>query len=453
MSNPDEWVSRLQRIVGEAHVVHDSEKLGAAAVDGKVPKAIVSPATIDQVSEIVAYAHEQGLAIIPRGNGTKMGLGSIPKRVDLVLSTGRLNRIIDRDCDNLTLSVESGVRLSEVQRDLENRGYVLPLDPPFTQRATLGGIVASNSSGPKRLRYGTARDLITGIKAVFPNGDIVVSGGKTAKNVSGYDMVKLLIGSLGTLGVICEITLTLLPLPEKERTLLIPFSGLGEANRLVHEMVKSQLIPASLDLLNSTAANRINGLMAFPEAKYLVAIGLEGVAEAVDRQISEIRGMGKNHGARDVLSLDSEDHHDFWITIRDFAEVLVKDSPDLICLKSSGLISKSGEMVGSYERIAQEFGFDCACVCHAGSGILCAHVLVGTDFWSKMDSLIGLIRQFTAGACRSGGNLTVQSCPLPIKKAVNVWGELGSDYPIMRRLKQAIDPAGTLNPGRYVGGL
>jgi FAD/FMN-containing dehydrogenase len=220
-------LSKLKEIVGEAHVIHDPDELIASAVDGKVPSAIVSPGTIDEVSRIVAYANAERLSIIPRGNGTKMGMGDIPKKADLVLCTGRLNRITDRDCDNSTLSVESGVTLNEVQRDLEGRGYFLPLDPPFTDKATLGGIVATNSSGPKRLLHGTARDLITGIKAVFPNGDIVVSGGKTVKNVSGYDMVKLLIGSFGTLGIICEITFNLLPLSREEMDVISPFPDLG----------------------------------------------------------------------------------------------------------------------------------------------------------------------------------------------------------------------------------
>ena len=166
-----------------------------------------------------------------------MGMGGIPKKMDIVLSTHRLNHITDSDCENLTLSAQSGVTLNEVQKILAKvgKGYFLPLDPPFTDKATLGGIVATNSSGPKRLLYGTARDLIIGTKAVFPNGDVVVSGGKTVKNVSGYDMCKLLIGSDGTLGILCEMTFKLLPLPEKEATLLVSFADLEEAESFVRK--------------------------------------------------------------------------------------------------------------------------------------------------------------------------------------------------------------------------
>jgi glycolate oxidase FAD binding subunit len=453
MSNPDKLISKLKGIVGEAHIIQDTEKLKDYALDAKVPKAVVSPGTIDEVSEIVAYANAERLVIIPRGNGTKMGIGGISKRADIVLRTGRLNRITDRDCENLTLSVESGITLHEVQKDLEGRGYFLPLDPPFTDKATLGGIVATNSSGPKRLLYGTARDLITGIKAVFPNGDIVVSGGKTVKNVSGYDMVKLLIGSLGTLGVICEITFNLLPLPEKKGTLLIHFAGLGGANGFAHEIMSSQLIPTSLDLLNGTAADGMRHVMPSRKGDYLVAIGLEGVTESVERQISEIGERGRKHGTLDVISLNAEQHDGFWNGIRDFAQELTKGQPNLISLKSNVLISKSGELFGSYEKIARGLGFDCGFLNRCGNGILYSHVLLGEDLNSRIDSSVQLITQFTAEALRYEGNLVVESAPLAIKEKVDMWGHPRSDYRIMRRLKEQIDPASTLNPGRFIGGI
>jgi glycolate oxidase FAD binding subunit len=453
MSNNNTMLSKLKEVVGEDHVIHDPDKLKDYALDGKVPRAVVSPGTIEEASKTVAYANEQRLGVIPRGNGSKMGIGGIPEKADLVLSTRRLNRTTDRDCENLTLSVESGVTLSEVQRELGGRGYFLPLDPPFTDKATLGGIVATNSSGPRRLIYGTARDLITGIKSIFPNGDVVVSGGKTVKNVSGYDMVKLLIGSLGTLGVICEITFKLLPLPERKGTLLIHFPSLGDANGFAHEIMSSQLIPASLDLLNATAADGMRHAMSSRKPDYLVAIGLEGVAEGVDRQISEMGERGRKHGALNPVALNAERQDGFWIAVRDVTHGLAKNYPNLISLKSNVLISKSGELLGSYEKIANNLGMECAFVNRCGNGILYSHVLVGEDLDSRIDSSMQLITQFTAEALRYEGNLVVESAPLAIKEKVDVWGQPRSDYRIMRRLKEEIDPAGTLNPGRFIGGI
>jgi FAD/FMN-containing dehydrogenase len=456
MLKTDKLIPRLNEIIGEDHVIQDPDKLKAYTLDGKKPKVVVSPKTINEISKVIAYANQQHLTIIPRGNGTKMGMGGIPKKIDIILSTDRLNRITDSDCENLTLSAEGGITLSEVQKSLAKvgKGYFLPLDPPFTDKATLGGIVATNSNGPKRLLYGTARDLIIGTKAVFPNGDIVVSGGKTVKNVSGYDMCKLLIGSYGTLGILCEMTLKLLPLPEKEATLSLSFAKLEEADGFARQVRSSQLIPSSIEILNAIAVKNMKYSISMPpNGNYLVAIGLDGVAESIDRQISEMSEMSKKHGVLEAVTLDSEKHQAFWIALRDFYNGLIQIYPNLISLKSNFLISKSGEMLGSYEKITSEFGMDCAFICHSGNGILYSYILAEKNLRSKIESFVELIGKLTSEAVKNEGNLVVESSPLLIKKKVDVWGQSRSDYLVVRRLKEQIDPAGILNIGRFVGGI
>jgi glycolate oxidase FAD binding subunit len=455
MSSTDKLGSKLREIVGKANVIQDRSKLDTYSIDGKRPKVIVSPKTIEEVSKIVAYANQQQLAIIPRGNGTKLRMGRIPTKVDIVLSTLRLKKVTDNDCENLTLSAESGMTLKEVEKMLakEGKGYFLPLDPFYTREATLGGIVATNSSGPKRLFYGTARDLIIGTKAVFPNGDIVVSGGKTVKNVSGYDMCKLLIGSYGTLGILCEMTFRLLPLPEKEATLLIPFAKLEEADAFVRQLIGSQLIPTAIETLNATALKKMKYPEPVSNGYYLVAIGLEGVGEGVERQVLDMSEIGKKYGGLKAEVLDPEQQKAFWTAFRDLSKGLAKNDPDSISLKSNFLISKCGEMVGSYEKMIKESGMDCAILSHSGNGVLYAYILRRKNSRPKSDSLVGLIGKLTDEAVKSGGNLVIESAPLTIKRKVDVWGKRRDDYPIMRRLKKEIDPAGILSPGRYVGGI
>jgi glycolate oxidase FAD binding subunit len=456
MSKIDKRIPGLREIVGEAHVIQDPDQLKTYSLDGKRPKVVVFPGTINEVSKVVAHANQQHLVITPRGNGTKMGIGGIPAKIDIILSTLRLNRITDSDCENLTLSAECGITLKEVQKSLAKvgKGYFLPLDPPYTEKATLGGIVATNSSGPKRMLYGTARDMIIGTKTVFPNGDIVVSGGKTVKNVSGYDMCKLLIGSYGTLGILCEMTFKLLPLPEKEATLLASFARIEEADVFVRELRGSQLIPSSIETLNAMAVQKMKYSISMPpNGNYLVAIGLEGVTESIERQIFEMSEIGKKHGVLEAVTLDSEKHQAFWIAIRDFAERLTEIYANLICLKSNVLISKIGETLGSYEKIVRESGIDCAFICHSGNGILYTYILPGKNFRSKVESFIELIEKLTSEAVKNEGNLVVESSPLLIKKKVEVWGQSRRDYEVMRRLKEQIDPAGILNRGRFVGGI
>ena len=456
MPKKDKWITRIKEIVGEGHISQEPNKLKAYAVAGKKPKAVVTPGTIDEVSRVVAHANQEHLAIVPRGNGTKMEMGGVPKKMDIVLSTGRLTRVTDRDCENLTLSAESGLTLGEVQQGLARvgKGYFLPLDPPFSDKATLGGIVATNSSGPKRLLYGTARDIIIGVKAVFPNGDIVVSGGKTVKNVSGYDMCKLLIGSYGTLGILCEMTFKLLPLPEKGATLGLSFAVIEDADGFVRELRGSQLIPSSVEILNGSAVQKMRYPMSMPlNSNYLVAVGLEGVPEGIDRQVSEMSEMGKRYGTLEAVTLDAEKHQAFWVALRDFSSGLTDKYPNAISMKSNFLISKCGEMLGSSEKIAQGLGIDCAFISHAGNGILYSYVLPGRNFRSKVDFFVDLIEKLTAEAVKNEGSLVVESSPLVIKKKIDVWGKSRSDYPVVRRLKEQIDPAGILNIGRFVGGI
>lgn len=456
MPTTGQLISKLKEVAGKAAFIKDRDKLEAYALDGKRPKVVVSPKTVGEVSKIVAYANQERFGLVPMGNGTKTGMGGIPKKIDMVLQTTRLNRITDCDIDNLTLTAESGITLSQIQRHLakQGKGYFLPLDPPFTDKATLGGIVATNSSGPRRLMYGTARDLIIGMKAVFPNGDVVVSGGKTVKNVSGYDLCKLLIGSFGTLGVICEITFKLLPLPERETSLLVPFKSLEDADAFVQEITHSQLLPASIETLNALAVSVLKYRVSLPaDGSYLVAIGLEGVAESTERQISDIGDIAKKHGALESIVMDLEKHHALWKALRDFPRGLAKRYPDYVALKSNFLISKFGQMMGSYEKVAKGLGMECAFISHSGSGILYTYVLDSAEGRLKIESLIKFIKKLTAEAIKNEGSLVIGSSPPSIKKRVNVWGKSRGDTLVMRRIKKQIDPRGILSPGRFVGGI
>ena len=454
MSDNDKLTSPLREIVGRANVIEDPETLKAFAVEGVTPRVLVSPGTIDETSKVIAHASSAGLAVIPVGNGTKMTLGSIPKRVDILLSTRRLNRYADYDIANLTVGVECGVTLAELQMKLagEGKGYFLPLDPPHTQNATLGGIVATNDSGPKRFIYGTSRDIILGIKAVFPNGDIVVSGGKAVKNVAGYDMTKMLVGSLGALGVICEITFRITPRPDDEATLLLPFNGLKEAAGYLRKILHSKYYPASLELINTRMAGHFAATAAL-KGQYVAAIALEGIEEAVARQIADLGEMGRREGAADVVVVKADAHRDFWIAYRDFAGELAMTHPNLISLKANFALSKVTEMVGAFEGACREAGLDCALCCRAGNGILFAVLPQGDDPGAKSAAVVGLIGRLTAESVKNEGNLIVARAPRMIKEKINVWGQTRSDVVVVRRLKAKLDPSGILNLGRYVGGV
>jgi len=442
MSNSNQWISALKGIIGESYLIQDPDRLNVYAVDGLAPKAVVFPGSVEEVSGLLAYAHLEKLAVVPRGNGTKMAAGGIPGKIDLVLSMLRINRITEHDIPNLSLSVEAGITLAEVQKKLAGtgKGSFLPLDPPYSEQATIGGIIATNSSGPRRYLYNTARDLLLGLKAVSPNGDVVAFGGKTVKNVSGYDMTKLMIGSWGALGVITEITTKLLPLPEASATLLASFGDLAKAGLMTRKILHSVLLPSAMELMDGKAAGRLG-----EKARYLVAFSLEGVGEAVERQVAEIGELAKREGAVDTKVLKGEDERNFWIRVRDFALA----SAASVILRSNVVISKLTETLGNYEKMAQAAGVDCALIGHAGNGILTSYILdCGA---AKMGPVVDLIGKFTDEAAKHEGNLVVESSPRDLKERVGVWGRPRSDEVVMRRLKETVDPGGVLNPGRFVG--
>jgi glycolate oxidase FAD binding subunit len=444
MSSENQLVFALKERVGEANVIQDPDRIKAYAVDGMMPKAVVSPGSVEEVSRLLAFASSEKLAVVPRGNGTKMAQGGVPRKLDVVLSMLRINRITEHDVPNLSLSVQAGMTLTAVQEKLAGtgKGSFLPLDPSFTEKATIGGIIAANGSGPRRYLYNSARDLLLGLKAVAPNGDIVAFGGKTVKNVSGYDMTKLMVGSWGALGVITEITTKLLPLPEASATLLISFDDLAKAGSLTRGILHSVLLPSAMELMDGKAANLLG-----EEGRYLVAFSLEGVGEAVERQAAQIEEMGRKEGAIDTKILKGPEDRTFWIRVRDFP--LASNAP--VILKSNFVISKQAEILGKYEKMAQAAGIGCAFIGHAGNGILTTYIL--EDMMARPDPVVDLIGAFTAEAARHGGNLVVESCPGELKAKISVWGQPRSDNALMLRLKEEVDPVGVLNPGRFVGGI
>ena len=223
MSSLNQLCEDLVQIVGDAGMLPD-DQLNHYAIDGIDPQAVVLPRSTHEIQEVLGYAADRELSVITAGGGTKLGIGNPPEGVDLILSTSRLDQVLEYEPADLTVTVEAGIRLAALQAKLAEHGQYFPLDPPYADRCTIGGITATNASGPSRLRFGSARDLVLGMRVVQSSGTVVKSGGKVVKNVAGYDLNKLYLGSFGTLGILTEISLKLQPLPEIERTVLLTFT-------------------------------------------------------------------------------------------------------------------------------------------------------------------------------------------------------------------------------------
>lgn len=422
----------------------DAHALRNYTVDGLLPRLVATPATVEEASQVVALIHKHHLTVLARGGASRMNLGSLAEQIDVVLETQHLTHLLEHEAPDLTCHVEAGITLATLQEQLATKGQRLSLDPPNAAQATLGGLLASNASGPKRLRYGTARDLVIGLRVIQANGDIARSGGRVVKNVAGYDLNKLYIGSLGTLGIIVETNLKLHPLPDAEHTLLLTYMHAGDVMQTVSAILGSQLTPCALELIDAGAASDMTNFFGFnlPGNGYTLAVNFEGSTTSIERQIDETRLLARKYNALMGDDLEGEEQKRFWNVVREHTQ------GSLTC-KIALLVSQVATYLQNIETICRRHNLEAATVAHAGNGILYVE-LRPSDAIPRLVAAIGELRML---AQEAHGNLVVERCPVELKRYISIWGEPGNDFRMMQRLKQQFDPQGTFVRGRFLGGL
>jgi glycolate oxidase FAD binding subunit len=447
----DRLERRLEEIVGRAHV-HAGPAAAAFAVDGVSPALSVQPTSQEEVSSVVRACADAGAAIIPWGGGTAMGLGNRPARADVAVVLDRLNRIVEFDAANLNVTVEAGMRLADLQVELAKQHQFLPLDPPAEEKATVGGILAANGSGPCRLLYGTARDWVLGMRVVLPDGERIRCGGKVIKNVSGYDMNKLFIGSLGTLGIITEATFKLLPLPAVRASVAGVFAELGQAAGVVAKILDSVLLPEAMELLGSDAVVLLGPTLGLDATGYGLAVSLAGSRETVERQVRDFTGLFRDAQARATTTLSDERTAPAWQTIRNAFDLLPGPPPERITYKIAVLISRSADMLAAAEGLGRRHRLRAAVTAHAGSGVVRACYLLGPEA-PPVEVLASALEELRRESETAEGSLVLQAAPAALKAHLDAWGKPGGAFDVMRRLKADFDPRSLCNPGRFLGGI
>ena len=445
-----ELAKKFEGIIGADYVHADGEPR-RYAVDGVVPTTVVRPGSVEEVSAVLAACNQMGAAVVPWGGGSSMGLGGIPRKVDVVLCLGRLNRVIDHEPGDMTSTVEAGISLGEYQARLGAHRQFLALDPPDAGRATIGGILAANVSGPRRIRYGSARDLLIGVRVAHADGTVTKGGAKVVKNVTGYDMNKLYVGSLGTLGVIVEATFRLYPVPPAEHTWVASFPSAAKAREAAAKLFDSPLVPTAVELLNTSAAaevGRRSGVSPGPGGFHL-AVAIASIPEAVKAQLEQARKMGRDAGGGDGQMLEGDAHEKFWAAVRDFGG----GEEGGMVLKASVLLDRVTDALTQGERVAAEQGLSVGIVSEAGTGIVRYYLRAEGTGADRFDRLAGAVAPLRAFAADAKGSLVVLSAPPEVKGKVDVWGPVGDGFHLMRGLKEQFDPGRVLNPGRFVGGL
>jgi glycolate oxidase FAD binding subunit len=433
--NDSSIIDGLLAIAG-ADALSPADQLARFAVDGLVPSAAITPTSIEQLQEVLRFAGEGKLAVVPWGGGTAMSLGNPPAKYDIAVQLGRINTIIEYEPADLTVGVQAGITLAALQERLAREGQFLPLDPPQADRATIGGILATAASGPLRFAYGAPRDLMIGITVAQADGALIHAGGRVVKNVTGYDLGKLYIGSLGTLGIIVEARFKVLPLPVADRTLVFTTDGLDEAVALSFALDRENAGLKALTLLNGEAARSVG--LDGP----CVMTRVTGDEAAVDAISTQITNRAREMGAKTGDLRQSPESA--WEAVRRGGAA---DGQEFtLSLRASMLPTAVGDFAQAVQASGTSPRPAVAAIVPYGT------VTAGWDIAQVSDAVSLAAAAFAAGT-RYGAEVWLESAPAEAKEQIDVWGPLPESFPLMRRIKQQYDPDGGLNPGRYIGKL
>ncbi|HUI85448.1 MAG TPA: FAD-binding oxidoreductase [Candidatus Binatia bacterium] len=413
--------TELETIVGSEHMRHASMD---DVIDETLPVGVIAPGTAQEIARVLQYCSSAGVSVVPRGGGTKLGLGNPPQKADFILSTARLDRVVEHVWGDMTTTVEAGCTIDRLQQALAEHGQRLALDPVRPEAATVGGVLATAESGTLRIRYGAVRDLVLGVELALADGSVIKAGGKVVKNVAGYDLTRLVIGSLGTLGVITRAVFRLHPIPVATATYSTVLTSLAEANKLALAILDSQLVYTGLQL----RAERPDQIA--------LEVRFEGIPESLQDQFARLNRLV---AGRTFLECSCG----VW-TAR---QQLFADAAKSVVCKFGVLPSQIGSLCEAIFQYAS--GPDVAAfVVAQGTGL--AEVRFEA---ARVPLFMGVLNGLRREVERLDGTMVVRHCPALLKEALDVWGTPKYALSLMQEIKGKFDPARTLNPGRFVGAI
>ena len=430
-ADADQLAKQLESELGVDAVSCKSHELLCAAVDGKQPTTICSPKGAAELCAVLRLCGESDAAVTARGGGTAMRIGNSPMRIDVIIDVSRMNRLIEHDDANLTATVDAGIRIDELQQLVAERNQFLPFEPPSALRASIGGTIAANLNGPRRSYYGNIRDLVIGMRVALADGEHIKAGGKVVKNVAGYDMCKLLVGSFGTLGIITEVTVRMAPLPEMSATILASAS-LDQTLEVVRDLSRSLLLPSAVSLTDSGL-----GSDASAPHNWQIAIRCEGFTETVGRQTGEITALARRLGlAAEVL--DGAAQQSCWRQISDFPL-----SKDRLVYRITVPRSSVASLMRFMEPVQS---FSPTILCDPSVAVIWIATTPSMEAGRCFAELRSLAEE-------QRGHAVMFCAPAELKGNIDVWGTAPPAISLMREVKRQLDPRAMLNPGRFVAGI
>ncbi len=449
-------LAELVEIVGSANVSEAASDRITHSYDATkeqfLPDVVVYAENSEQVSKIARLANTRKIPLLPRGAGSGFTGGTLPIRGGIVLVLTRMNRILQIDSDNLTAVVQPGVVTADLQKEVEKQGLFYPPDPASKDFSTLGGNVAECAGGPRCVKYGVTKDFIMGLEVVTPQGDIIRTGGQTLKNVVGYDLTKLIVGSEGTLGIITEITLKLVPKPEAKKTMLVQFETIEGAAQAVSAIIREKIIPTTLEFMDAATIDCIRSIspIALPATcNALLIIEVDGDPELIEKQAKRIMTVIEPLGIVEVkVAETSAESEKIWQVRRNVSPSLRKVNPDKFNEDIVVPRSKVPDMIRALEKLSKDYNVPIVNFGHAGDGNIHVNVMVDLREPEMEEKVHEVMEKIFATAVGLKGSLSGEH-GIGTSKARYLSMELDSaTISYMQAVKNAFDPNNILNPGK-----
>ena len=425
-----------------------------AHTDESLPEAVLFPRDVEQVSRILSIAHREGIAVTARGAGTSICGAPIPARHGLVLVLTQMNTILEINTRDRYAIAQPGVVNAELQKALAPEGFFYPPDPASLSVSTLGGNVAQNAGGPRCLKYGVTRDYLLGLEAVLADGRILRSGSRNVKDVTGYDLTSLFCGAEGTLGIVTEMILRVLPVPEAQRTILAVYNDLDNTANTVADIIGSGILPASMELMDRVVINAVEdsaGIGLPRQAEGLLLIDVDGMEAAVDKEMERISRKASKNGAIEVRAARTgAERSDLWTARRSAYGVFARMAPNCIVEDATVPVSNVPAMIRGMREIFDRYQLRVGILAHAGDGNM--HPLISTDMrdteeWSRVEQAI---REVFELAVDLQGTLSGEHGLGTAKAGFLPLFQNEATREVMNAIKGALDPKGILNPGKFV---
>jgi glycolate oxidase len=452
-------LKELQNIVGKKYVLTTPEDLVAYSYDGTFaeqrPEVVVQPDSTEQVSAVMKVAWREGIGVVPRGMASGLAAASVPMDGGLVLDICRLNRIFEIDEVNFIVTAGAGVVTQDLADTVAKKGLFYPPDPSSIKQSTLGGNAACNAGGPRCLKYGVTSDYVMGLTVVLADGRVLKTGGKAIKNVTGYNLTQLFVGSEGTLGIITELILKLVPLPKVARTAKAIFPKLADASIAVNNVLSAGIVPATIELMDETTIATIEEVLhlGLPlDVEAMLIIECDGMdEEQVLKEIESVADVCRATGARDVeVARTEKERTALWTARRSISPSLARRAPNKLGEDISVPRSAIPEAVAAIKEISRQRGIPIAIFGHAGDGNLHPNILFDKRDPAQMAKVKQAAGDIFATSVRLGGTLSGEH-GVGLLKLPYLELDLGPLYiELMDKIKQALDPKCILNPGKVV---